>query len=104
MTEIIVKVPKEIKDIIDDTSETIYVEALKEVARKRISHMERRLKELKGKIAVYERKYGGSYEEFLPNAPDTIKGHEDWIEWSYLFNVVNELSAKIEKLRLIIGK
>ncbi len=39
MTDVIVKVPKEIKEIIADTSETIYVEALKEVARKREFHI-----------------------------------------------------------------
>lgn len=104
MTDVIVKVPQEIKDIIgDDTSETIYVETLKEVARKKISHTQKQLKELKRKISVYERKYGRSYEEFLQNIPDTLKGHEDWIEWSYLVNVAHELSAKLEKLRLLIG-
>jgi hypothetical protein len=36
MVEITVKVPKDIKDIIAETSETIYVEALKEVAVKRM--------------------------------------------------------------------
>lgn len=104
MAEITVKIPEDIKDIIADTGEAIYVEALKEVARKRMPHTQRRLKELKGKIAVYEKKYGKSHEEFSQSVPDTMKGHDDWIEWSYLVKVTNELSAKIEKLKLLMGK
>ncbi|ODS34712.1 MAG: hypothetical protein SCARUB_00148 [Candidatus Scalindua rubra] len=36
--------------------------------------------------------------------PDTVKGHDDWMEWSYLVKVADELVNKIEKLRLLIGK
>lgn len=104
MAEITVKIPEDIKDIVADTGETIYVEALKEVARKRMSHTQRRLKELNGKIAVYEKRHGKSYEEFSHSIPDTMKGHDDWIEWSYLIRIANELSAKIDKLKLLMGK
>ncbi|NUO09126.1 MAG: hypothetical protein HUU08_10675 [Candidatus Brocadia sp.] len=104
MAEVTVKVPKEIKDLIADTSETIYIEALKEVARKKISSTQKRLKELRKKIAIYETKYGKSYEEFSKKVPKTVKGHDDWIEWSYLVKITTELANKIEKLRLLIGK
>ena len=103
MIEVTVKVPEDIKDIISETGETIYVEALKEVARKRMSYTQRRLKNLKKKIAAYEARYGKSYEEFSQNVPDNIKGHDDWIECSYLVKVADELANKIEKLRLLIG-
>ncbi|ODS34713.1 MAG: hypothetical protein SCARUB_00149 [Candidatus Scalindua rubra] len=49
MIEVTVKVPEDIKDFIDDTSKTLYVEALKEVARKRMSYIQRRVKDLKKK-------------------------------------------------------
>lgn len=58
MAEVTIKIPKDIKDLIADTSETIYVEATKEVARKRMSSAQKRLKELKKKLAIYESKYG----------------------------------------------
>ena len=103
MAEITVKIPKDIKDLIADTSETIYVEALKEVAHKRISSTQKRLKELRKKIAIYEAKYGKSYEAFSQKVPETVKGHDDWIEWSYLVKVATELGKKIEKLRFLIG-
>jgi hypothetical protein len=103
MAEVTIKIPKDIKDIIADTSETIYVEAIKEVARKRMSSAQKRLKELKKKIAIYESKYGRSSEEFSKKVPETVKGHDDWIEWSYLVKVATELAKKIEKLRFLIG-
>ncbi len=104
MGEITLKVPEDIKDFIDDTSETIYVEALKEVCRRRMSYTKKRLRDLMKKIAGYETKYGQPYEEFLKNVPDSMKGHDDWIEWSYLVKVADELTKKIEKFKLIAGK
>lgn len=104
MVEVKIKIPEDIKDIIDETSETIYVEALKEVARKRMSYTQKRLKDMKKKITTYETRYGKSYEEFSKTVPNTTNGHDDWIEWSYIIKVANELSAKIEKLKLLIGK
>ena len=104
MVEITIKVPNDIKDIIAETSETIYVEALKEVAVKRMSHTQQQLEELRGKIRFYENKYGKSYEEFLQGVPDTVQGHDDWIEWTYLTKAADELSNKIQKFHLLIGK
>ncbi len=103
MAEVTIKIPEDIKDMISETSETIYVEALKEVAHKRMSYMQRRLKDLRKKIAAYETKYGKSYEEFSQSVPDTVKGHDDWIEWSYLVKVADELANKIEKLKILMG-
>ena len=56
------------------------------------------------RAAIGYAKYGKSYDEFSQTVPDTVKGHDDWIEWSYLVKVANVLSAKIEKLRLLLGK
>jgi len=104
MVEVTVRVPEDIKDIINETSETIYVEALKEVARKKTSNIQRRLKELRRKNSAYERKYGKFYAEFSQNIPDTMKAHDDWIEWSYLVKVADELTYKVEKLQLLLSK
>lgn len=103
MAEITIKIPEDIKEFVAKTNETIYVEAIKEVARKKISYAQKRLKETKKKITTYETKYGKSYEEFSRNVPDTLKGHDDWIEWSYLVKIGDELAHKIEKLKLLIG-
>ncbi len=104
MVEITIRVPKHIKDVIAETSETIYVEALKEVALKRISYTQEQIEELREKIRFYENKYGKSYEEFLHRVPDTMEGHDDWIEWTYLTKAADELSNKIQKLHFLMGK
>ena len=104
MTEVTIKIPEAIKDIIEGMGETIYVEALKEVARKKISITQNRLMELREKIGAYEKNYGKSFDEFSKSVPDNINGHEDWIEWSYLVKVSEELSDKIEKFKLLLGK
>ena len=97
MVEITIKVPKNIKDVINETSEAIYVEALKEVAFKRMTYTQQQLNELRTKINYYENKYGKSYEEFLKNVPNTMEGHDDWIDWTYLTKTADELFNKIQK-------
>jgi len=47
------------------------------------------------KMAIFEAKYGKSYEEFSQSVPDTVKGHDDWIEWSYIVKVANEKQPSI---------
>jgi thymidylate kinase len=104
MAEITIKVPKNIKNVINETSEAIYVEALKEVAFKRMAYTQQQLNELRTKIDFYENKYGKSYEEFLKNVPNTMEGHDDWIDWTYLTKTADELFNKIQKFGLLIGK
>lgn len=104
MVEVKVKIPEDLKDIIGEISETMYVEALKEVAHKRMAQTKKRLKEIKKKIANFEKKYGKSYEEFSRSFSDKVKEHDDWIEWSYLVKIVEELENKIEKLNFLLHK
>lgn len=35
-------------------------------------------------VLMFVLSIGESYEEFSKKFPDTVKGHDDWIEWSYL--------------------
>ncbi|KHE93969.1 MAG: hypothetical protein K8F52_14455 [Candidatus Scalindua rubra] len=44
------------------------------------------------------------YSAFSVSVPDTQKGHGDWIEWSYLQKVSDELASNIKKLKLLLGK
>jgi len=104
MAEVTVKIPRDIKDILEGISETIYVEALKETARKKVPANQRRLNELRKQMSAYEKKYGKSFGAFSQNVPDTMSGHDDWIDWSYLVKVSEELSNKIEKFKLLLGK
>jgi hypothetical protein len=103
MIEISVKVPKDVRDIVTAAGETIYIEALSQVAFKRMSHIQKQLDEFKKNILFFEGKYNKLYEDFLQDVPDTVEGHDDWIEWTYLMNVANELSKKVAKLSLLKG-
>ena len=104
MPEVTIEVPKDINDLVGEAGKAIYIETLKEVAFKRISYSKRQLEDLTEKIAFFERKYNTSYEEFVANVPDTVQGHDDWIEWTYLIKAAEDLSNKIQKLSFLMGK
>ena len=104
MPEVTIEVSKDINDLVGEAGKAIYIETLKEVAFKRKAYNKRELEDLKKKMAFFERKYNVSYEEFLSDVPDTVQGHDDWIEWTYLINAAEDLSNKINKLSFLIGK
>lgn len=104
MPEVTIEVPKDINDLVGEAGKAIYIETLKEVAFKRMSYSKRQLEDLKKKIAFFERKYNASYEEFLSDVPDNVQGHDDWIEWTYLIKTAEDLSNRIKKLSLLMGK
>jgi len=104
MSQVTIEVPKDIVDLVDEAGKAIYVETLKEVAFKRMDRSKRQLQDLKKKIASFERKHKASYEEFEAHLPDTVEGHDDWIEWTYLIKASEELSDKINKLSFLMGK
>jgi hypothetical protein len=104
MIEVKVRIPEDMQLAIAGTNDTIYVEALKEVARRKMPEIRRRLQKINRQIRAYELKYSVPYEEFCRHVPDTVKGHDDWIEWSYLVKLADELSAKTSRLALILGK
>ncbi len=104
MIEVCVKIPKDLNDIISEAGTGLYVEALKEVAGRRLGYTENRINEFRHKASVFERKYGKSFHQFQKNMPDTPEAHDDWIEWTWLNKVIAELAGKIDKFRFIAGR
>jgi hypothetical protein len=104
MIEITVKVPKDVRDIVTAAGETIYIEALNQVAFRRVSYLKNQLKEFEKNIISFERKYNKPFEGFMQDVPDTVEGHDDWIEWTYLMKAADELSKKIDRLSLLKGQ
>ncbi len=104
MAEVTIRIPDDFIELVAEAGETIYVEAIKDVARRRIGTARRRLKEMSRRILAYETKYGKSYNEFSESVSDTLKGHNDWIDWTYLVHSSRDLEKKIEKVRLLVGK
>jgi hypothetical protein len=103
MVEITVKVPIDVRDIVTAAGETMYLEALSQVAFRRISVLQKQLEEFQNRIRFFEKKYQKPFNVFLLDVPDTVEGHDDWIEWTYLMKAADELSKKIEKLSLLKG-
>ncbi|OQY29279.1 MAG: hypothetical protein B6244_04660 [Candidatus Cloacimonetes bacterium 4572_55] len=104
LIEVTVKVPKYIKNAVDDMEESLYVEALHEVAARRFDHIQHRVNRIKEKIKVYEMRYKQSFDQFASNVPDSLPGHEDWIDWSYLNKLQSQLTTTCDKLRLVAGQ
>ncbi len=104
MAEVTIKIPDDIKELVTDTDEVFYVEALREVARRKMSQMRNQIEELKERVSAFENKYGKKYEDFSKSVPDTIEGHDDWIEWSYLDRVTNESIKKQDKIKVLLGE
>jgi hypothetical protein len=104
MTEVILKVPDDIKNIIDEIDEPIYLEAIKSVAQHRLHAKEGALKEIVAQAAKLEAKYSKKFEAFSASVPDSIEGHDDWIEWTFLHAQIQKLQSSVEKFKLLIGK
>jgi predicted translin family RNA/ssDNA-binding protein len=103
MTEVTIKIPNDIRDIVGEINEPIYVEAIRSVAKKKLINKQKKLKKFQKKIEVFKSKYK-NFSDFAESVPDTQEGHTDWIEWSYLQKTVEELASNIEKLNLLLSK
>ncbi len=82
MIEVTVKLPDLIGDIVTET---------------RLSYTQKRLNDIMKQLTGYESKYGKSYQEYSQNVPDTIEGHDDWTDWTYLINVYAALQNKTKQ-------
>lgn len=103
MTEITIKIPDDVKNLIEEIDEPLYIEAIKDVAKMKLVKKQKELNNLKKKIAKFESHYASDFNTFSKNLSDTMKSHDDWIEWSYLHRSIVEKQKKIEKLEMIIG-
>ncbi|RMG35799.1 MAG: hypothetical protein D6732_09030 [Methanobacteriota archaeon] len=103
MTEITIKIPNDFQKIIDELDEPLYIEALKEVVRKKFLEKRKKLNAIQKKINAFQAKYSASFEEFAQNLPNTRKAHDDWIEWSYLESVAQELAKNVSRLEQLPG-
>ncbi len=104
MEEITLKLPNGFREIIEDIDEPLYIEAIKSVAKKKLLQKEKKIKTLQKSISKFETKYKMSFDEFAKNLPDTFQAHEDWVEWTYLNEVVRNLGKAVDKLNLLLKK
>jgi hypothetical protein len=62
-----------------EVSQTLYLEAFKEVLAIRLKDTQQRLERFQQDLRRYEIKYQCAYEEFSAHLLDTVAGHDDWI-------------------------
>ena len=103
MTEVTIKVPDNVKNLIEEIDEALYMEAIKDVAKVKLAEKQKELKFLKRKMAKFESHYSTDFYNFSRNVQNTMKSHDDWIEWSYLYKTIAEKQKKIEKLKIVLG-
>jgi hypothetical protein len=102
MTEITIKVPNAIRELIKDIDEPIYLEAVKVIARKKLQSRRKQIKELELKNKQFEKKYSLNFDVFSTNLPDSKEAHDDWIEWTYIISTFNEMQKSMQKLEQIL--
>ena len=103
MTEITIKIPKDVKALIEDIDEPLYMEAIKDVAKVKLAEKQKELRDLKKRRARFESRYAADLADFSKNLPDTLKSHDDWIEWTFLEKTIAEKQQKISKLEKMLG-
>ena len=103
MANVNVQIPGDLKEIIGEIDELMFVEAVKTIAKKKLVEKKKKLKEYQRKIETFESKYGKNYSAYSKNVPDTQKGHDDWIEWTYLHKTADKLISALDKITLLIG-
>ena len=102
MTEITIKVPNAIRELIEEIDEPIYLEAVKVIARKKLQSRRKRIKELELKNKQFEKKYSLNFNLFSTNLPDGKEAHDDRIEWTYIISTFNEMQKSMQKLEQIL--
>jgi len=104
MSQITIKISKELKSLIGEIDEPLYMEALKEIARKKMVLKRRKLNRIRNKIKRFEKQYSCTLNQYAAEMPDTLKAHDDWMEWSFLVESQKALEESIRKLEQLLGK
>jgi hypothetical protein len=99
MTEITIKIPDDVKTLIEEIDEPLFIEAIKDVAKAKLAEKQKELKDLKKKRARFETRYDADLATFSQTMPDNMKSHDDWIEWTLLNRIITEKQKKSASLK-----
>ncbi|MCF6297941.1 MAG: hypothetical protein L3J08_08165 [Flavobacteriaceae bacterium] len=104
MTSITLNIPRNYTKILDDLNDSLYVEALNTVVKKKLREKERELREIRKKQKRFEVKYNCLFEEYEKIMADSIKAHDDWIAWTYLKEREKQILGIVNKIKFLISK
>ncbi len=92
MTEATIMIPDNIN--LKKVSDEIVYKAFNIAIRKKKKEIERELKRVETKIRKFEKKYKRDLEEFEREMGDSLKEHDDWMDWSFLVETQKQLASE----------
>jgi hypothetical protein len=105
MTTIQIQVPDHLARLYKNVDKKILLAGVHESFVRHIEERKKKLKEAQKKLTAFENKYKTDFETFERNFPDTSDHqiHEDWIEWSYFFELTTEIKKEIDDFERASG-
>ncbi len=97
MTEATIVIPNHIN--MKKISEDIIYHAFNIAVDKKKKELKKELKRTLQQIQKYERKYQTSLERFEREMGNSMREHDDWMEWSFLVENKNQLEIELENFQ-----
>lgn len=94
MTEAIIRLPGNI-DVAKIPEELLY-KAFAIAVSKQKKELKRELKQIDSKIKKFEKRYKKSLSEFESTMGDSVKEHDDWMDWSFLDETRKQILKDME--------
>ncbi|MEW6273563.1 MAG: hypothetical protein AB1556_00370 [Bacillota bacterium] len=72
----------------------------------RMTIIQKRLEEARGKLGEFEAKYKCDFEQFEDNFPSeaSLEHHEDYVEWGFWHDVYKEAEAVLNTYSFFLGE
>jgi hypothetical protein len=97
MTEATILIPDNLN--IKKVSDEIVYKAFNIAIEKKKEEIERELKRTDTKIKKFENKYKMSLEKFEKKMSDSLKAHDDWMDWSFLVENRQQLIEEMKNFK-----
>ena len=105
MTEITIEIPDSLHKILPILEKPFLLRVVRNMAKNKIEENRQQLKEAKKHIQKYEKQYNTTFAEFKDNFPQdaNVQAHEDFVEWSFWFDVENKIYSEIQEFEKLNG-
>lgn len=105
MKRITIELPEPMAELYPKVGDRVFLSALRLSLKQLIQEEKKKLKTMKKRISIFEKKYKKTFAEFKDNLPldDDVQLHEDYGEWSYLVTVADAIEQDIKKYHHLNG-
>ena len=97
MTEATIIIPDNIN--IKKVSEELVYQAFNIAIQKKKKEIERELRRTETKIKKFEKKYKMNLGKFEKKMEDSLKEHDDWMDWSFLVENKKQLIEDLKNFK-----